>query len=895
MLQKPLKLLLLCLTLASLTYAQGLMGSATKDDWEEINFAFDSAVLVDGFPSLLRLAELLNQNSDYKVELVGHTDYLGSSEYNLKLANERANSVRVFLEKYGARPNQISIDSRGKASPKIDARSDEARWVNRRVEMSVKDGQGRLVSAGGVGDAIKVMEKLAKQQEDCCNAILAKLDKLDEILAALNDLKRENASLRDDLDKLKAGQTGLKQEVAELPKAPSRETMTEVADETARKVLAEKQTPKFSILGMNVGTDSEGDLVFTGKGRFFAPFQKHYAVQAEAEYMRWDQRREGQFDIGLLGRYKAFQLGAFSSFKHVSFADYQKGATLGQASFTGDYIFNYGKVGAFGSIGFMGERLIDTRQLSKHVIQNTYAQSVDQVGGAWTLALWDRNWFEGNFGYLDSRVYDAKPGGTFRLVFPFADRWAFTAEGGVNETLLTKDTTGRWAVGVRFGDFMQPKRFAQVEHPVPADIPRVRYELLTRTIRTGNDAPVAVAGPDLIGVKAGPITLDGSASYDPDGDPITFEWAQVAGPAVALAGATTATASFTAEDGQVYGFRLMVQDDQGGKSLDRITVSTKDAPKVRVVSFTAAPDKIVAGQPATLTWSVEDATSVSISGVGDVDPRSGTTEVMPAQTTVYTLTATNAGSESRATVTVVVDPVPEPSFLRCMVTPANIREGESASIQWETANADQVYLSGFGSVALTGSQSVSPLVNTSFTLTATNSVGSVTCPLTIQVTKGEVPQIITFTANKLTILNGDVSTLVWQVQDATEVFITEVGSVNITEGKANVRPAQTTVYNLTARNQFGEVSANVGITVLQPARVVSFTVVPTTVPEWGDAAIISWETVNASSVVISPNLGPREASGSITVRLGESTTYSIVASNALSEDTATASIQIPSP
>ena len=50
-------------------FAQGLTTTATKDDWEEINFAFDSATLVDGYPSLLRLSELLGRNPTFKVRL----------------------------------------------------------------------------------------------------------------------------------------------------------------------------------------------------------------------------------------------------------------------------------------------------------------------------------------------------------------------------------------------------------------------------------------------------------------------------------------------------------------------------------------------------------------------------------------------------------------------------------------------------------------------------------------------------------------------------------------------------------------------------------------------------------------------------------------------------------
>ncbi len=40
----------------------------TKEDWEEINFEFNSSILSDGYPSLLRLADLLSQHQDYQRE-----------------------------------------------------------------------------------------------------------------------------------------------------------------------------------------------------------------------------------------------------------------------------------------------------------------------------------------------------------------------------------------------------------------------------------------------------------------------------------------------------------------------------------------------------------------------------------------------------------------------------------------------------------------------------------------------------------------------------------------------------------------------------------------------------------------------------------------------------------
>jgi hypothetical protein len=894
MLQRLLKLLPLTLTLGGLAFSQWVNVSATKDDWEEINFEFDSHILTDGFPSLLRLAELLSENPDYRIRVVGHTDFIGSAQYNDRLAMRRANAVKAFLEKYGARPDQVIAEGRGKAEPKLSEKTDEARFVNRRVELIVTDGQGRVVGAGGVGDVIKLLEQIAKKQEECCDAILKKLDKLDDILAAINSLRQENEKLRGDLESLRAAQEGLKKEVAEVPKAPpvSEAQIARISEEAARKAIG-PQFPKFSIVGANIGADDSGNVFFSGRGRFFAPFWEKLAIQAEAEYMGWRDRKEGQFDFGIVGRHEAFQLGLFSSFKHVTLSEYASGGTLGQGSLTADYIFSRGRVGLFGAKGFMNKSLIDTRFISRNLIENVYISTVDQVGLSGTVATWGRAWAEGNIGYLRGRVAPNRAGGTLRLVMPFHSHWAFTAEGGVNETLLSPQTYGRFAVGVQFGNFLEPKRYAEVSHPVPADIPRLRYEIIKERIRTGNDAPVANAGPDLIGIPAGTVTLDGSASYDPDGDPITFRWIQVAGPPVAISGATSAIATFNAADGQVYGFRLEVTDSQGLKGVDSVSITVKEAPRVRIISFSATPPQIAVGGSATLNWNVENADEVVISGIGSVDKQTGTRVVSPAQTTVYTLTARNAVSEANASVIVVVER-PDPSFIRCFVTPANVIEGESASISWETKYADSVMLSGVGPVPVTGNQAVTPLQNTTYTLTATNAIGSTSCQLTVQVTRGAVPRIISFSASPLEILAGSTSNLSWQVENAQTVTISGIGQVNPRAGTAPVAPTATTQYVLTASNGFGAVSAAVTVEVLQPARVTSFTVAPTEVAA-NQPFRLSWTTENATQVVISEALGTRPLSGSVTLYVPVDTTYTIVASNRLSTDTATVTIRITQP
>src|SRR3954469_11656503 len=165
--------------LASCLYAQGLnTGGQTKESWEEINFEFNSSILSDGYPSLLRLADLLSQHRDYRVKVTGHTDYVGSAAYNDKLALKRADSVKAFLVKYGVADNQVTTTGDGKRAPEVDNRSKEGRFMNRRVVLTLTQG-GNVVKEGGIGDInnalgdrIDQLLASAKRQEDCCAQIL---------------------------------------------------------------------------------------------------------------------------------------------------------------------------------------------------------------------------------------------------------------------------------------------------------------------------------------------------------------------------------------------------------------------------------------------------------------------------------------------------------------------------------------------------------------------------------------------------------------------------------------------------------------------------------------------------------------------------------------------------
>ena len=97
---------------------------------------------------------------------------------------------------------------------------------------------------------------------------------------------------------------------------------------------------------------------------------------------------------------------------------------------------------------------------------------------------------------------------------------------------------------------------------------------INASVLSTNQIPIARAGADFMVPRGSLVTLDGSASSDPDNSPqnLSYEWLQIAGPNVFLSGSTTATPSFIATEAGFYTFSLVVRDGQADSMSDSITV-----------------------------------------------------------------------------------------------------------------------------------------------------------------------------------------------------------------------------------------------------------------------------------------------------------------------------------
>jgi len=106
-------------------------------------FAFNSAKLGPNQPKLDEVAATMNANSDIaSVTIVGYTDRIGSKPYNQKLSEERANSVKQYLESKGISATRLTAVGKGEADPVVECKDEKKRPAlikclepNRRVEI----------------------------------------------------------------------------------------------------------------------------------------------------------------------------------------------------------------------------------------------------------------------------------------------------------------------------------------------------------------------------------------------------------------------------------------------------------------------------------------------------------------------------------------------------------------------------------------------------------------------------------------------------------------------------------------------------------------------------------------------------------------------------------------
>lgn len=140
---------------------------------------------------------------------------------------------------------------------------------------------------------------------------------------------------------------------------------------------------------------------------------------------------------------------------------------------------------------------------------------------------------------------------------------------------------------------------------VIASIPRIAGVAICKNVAVSSP-PIADAGPDQVTVRNTVVTLNGSGSFDPDGDPIAFVWCQLGGPeTVSILNGTSNLALFASTQLGFYTFNLTVVDNRSMSNYDWAMVTVVN----RAPSADAGPDQVVFKN-----------TLVTLTGGGSNDP-----------------------------------------------------------------------------------------------------------------------------------------------------------------------------------------------------------------------------------------------------------------------------------
>ncbi|MEJ5349062.1 MAG: OmpA family protein [Desulfosoma sp.] len=125
---------------ASVQRSQDVLAVTFKSD---VLFDFNSSVLKPGaYSEIERVAQVLNRYPETRIIVEGHTDSIGSLQYNQQLSERRAQSVKDALVNRGVNPARIDTIGYGETRPIASNETEAGRQLNRRVTIVITPVQG---------------------------------------------------------------------------------------------------------------------------------------------------------------------------------------------------------------------------------------------------------------------------------------------------------------------------------------------------------------------------------------------------------------------------------------------------------------------------------------------------------------------------------------------------------------------------------------------------------------------------------------------------------------------------------------------------------------------------------------------------------------------------------
>lgn len=161
-----------CPTVPGLEYNRGCpevkkeIRNLLKKAMQGIQFETGKAIIKPvSFPLLNQIAQQFIENTNFIIEVQGHTDNVGKEDYNLKLSDARANSVMNYLVKQGVPQERISAKGYGLSRPIEDNKTRAGRAKNRRVEFDITFEEVKVETELQHFDSAAYLRHVMKQEK----------------------------------------------------------------------------------------------------------------------------------------------------------------------------------------------------------------------------------------------------------------------------------------------------------------------------------------------------------------------------------------------------------------------------------------------------------------------------------------------------------------------------------------------------------------------------------------------------------------------------------------------------------------------------------------------------------------------------------------------------------
>jgi hypothetical protein len=222
--------------------------------------------------------------------------------------------------------------------------------------------------------------------------------------------------------------------------------------------------------------------------------------------------------------------------------------------------------------------------------------------------------------------------------------------------------------------------------------------------------------------------------------------------------------------------------------------------------FWADRNSLKSDECTNLHWAVENVVEVYLNN----DPVTGkeSRKVCPTQTTTYTLRVVSSTGTQNYPVTIIIGTGDEPS-IEFTADAYQIAKGECTTLRWRVTDVRAVYLDNQG-VPGEYSQQVCPEANTTYELRVEDADGADGATTTKRLTISVVPADtvpMRFWADQYTLKTGDCTTLRWDVQKVSDVFLDGLGVPGVSSKQ--VCPSGTPFYTLSVTDNSGQVTKRV--------------------------------------------------------------------------------------